>query len=235
MSDQLIELEELLPQLEFAMAANRLDDSAKRALEKLADAPRQAKRFEAFVATISSMGAPWIGSVRDSLKNAAYEADEVGKALQSASTSEQVRDASEEFLGTLKPAIANLERSVGTVWQRVVREQFEPFAGPGALLHRIPATQKLGERLLATAHKARSLSERRVEAEELAGAVAGLMAEKIELRDELRDVSEGQPEVDGFIDALVQNRATLRHLTPEVLKWLTTRDALDVFAVRSAD
>jgi len=235
MSDQLIELEELLPQLEAAMAANKLDDSAKRALEKLADAPRQAKRFEAFVLAISKMGQPWINLTRTALQDAVNEADEVGKALESANTSERIQDASDEFLDTLKPAIANLDRSVSSVWQRIAREQFEPFAGPGALLSKIPSTQSLGQRLLATAHRARALTERRVEAEELARMVAQLMSERGELRAELQEVSEGQSEVDSFIEALLHNEATLRHLTSDVLKWLTARDALDSFAVKAAD
>jgi hypothetical protein len=54
--DQLNELEDLLPKLSSAITAIRLDDTAKRALEELKDAPRQAKRFEAFVRAIQTLG-----------------------------------------------------------------------------------------------------------------------------------------------------------------------------------
>ncbi len=232
--DQLAEIEQLLPQLSSAMAARRLDDTAKRALESLKDAPRQAKRFESYVGAIETLGASKDGTVRGPLSSATKHAEEVGEALEAASDSSGVQDASTDFLTALVPAVGRLEVAVTDKWRTVVREQFEPLAGTGALLDMIPATRELGAKLKATAQCARNLAENRTPAEEFAQSIVKLMVDQEALRRQVQAASGGQPEVDSFLEALAANRATLRHMTPGVLEWLSTNDALGAFAVRAA-
>lgn len=235
-ADPLTEVEEeLLPQLSSAMDAIRLDDTARRALESLKDAPRQARRFEAFVSVAQTLGPTCSDVVRSPLYAAARQAEEVGEALEAATDSGSVQDAAADFLKSLVPAVGRLENAVGDAWRKVLREQFEPFAGTGALLEMIPATQTLGAQLKKAVLEARHLAEHRGAAEEFSAAVTRLMAEQAELRTKVQAASGGQPEVDSFLEALAQNRATLRHMTPGVINWLATNDALDVFAVKAAD
>jgi hypothetical protein len=233
--DQLEEIEELLPKLSSAMNAIRLDDTARRALESLKDAPRQSKRFEAFVGVIQTLGSTCDEFVRTPLYSAAKQAEEVGEALVCATDSSGVQDAAADFLSSLVPAIGRLENSLMDAWRKVVRDQFEPFAGTGALLEMIPATKHLGKELRTAALQARDLAEHRVAAEEFAAAISRLMGEQSGLRAKVKAVSGGQPEVDMFLEALTENKATLRHMTASVIAWLVDNDALDAFAVTAAD
>jgi hypothetical protein len=232
--DQLIEIEELLPQLSSAMAAIRLDDTARRALDSLKDAPRKARRFESFVAAIQTLGPGCAEAVRTPLYAAMRQATEVGEALEAATDSAGVQDASADFLQSLVPAVGRLEMAVSDAWRKVVREKFEPLAGTGALLEVIPATHALGAELKATVADARRLAENRVAADEFATSVSCLIEAQARLQEKVQAASGGQPEVDAFLDALTHNQATLRHMTPGVIRWLEDNDALDAFAVRAA-
>jgi hypothetical protein len=134
----------------------------------------------------------------------------------------------------LVPAVGKLELVITEAWRKIVQDQFDPLAGTGALLEVIPATRSLGGQLKTVASKARTLAEHRVPAEEFAATIASLMTSQAELRNQVQTVSGGRPEIDHFLEALTENTATLRHMTPGVIAWLSANEALDAFAVRAA-
>ncbi|MCA3757234.1 MAG: hypothetical protein IM669_06875 [Phenylobacterium sp.] len=232
MTDVLVELESLVPQMASGLEARRLHTSLGRASEKLVEVPRQARRFEALVDAALALGVASDVTASRSLREAAEEADEIGDLLEGAKSAEDLQYATQE-LPKLNQALTRLEGVVRQLWRQVVQTEFQSLVAVGDLLTRIERTRDLGERLAEVGRQAVGLAERNGPAEQLGPEIANLRQRRAALDLELHQLTDN-PEVDEFLGAVTRDSATLRHVTPAVSEWLERSNALDAFAVRGS-
>jgi nucleotide-binding universal stress UspA family protein len=232
MSDPLLELETLAPLIPAAIQAQRLEQALGRAVEKVAEVPRQAARFQALVEAAVRLGVANDTNARRPLQEAVEEAENIGDLLEGARTPEDLQYVSDDF-PKLVGALRSLDIVVRQYWRLTVSNEFQSLLSVGDLLTRIPGTQALGTRLRSISQEAQLLAERNPPAEQLAPEIQRLRNTRAQLDVELHQLSSN-PDVDAFITAVARDTATLAHVTPPVMDWLQRNDALEAFAVRGA-
>jgi hypothetical protein len=230
MTDPLVELETLVPSISAAIQARRLEHTLGRTVDKLADLPRQAARFEALVEASQVLGGAEKSSTKNLLDEAADEVDAIGKLLEEAQTPEELENIDREF-SSLAVALRGLDVSVRNLWQEKVQGEFQSLVAVGELLTRIASTEDLGNRLRSLGGDALALSERKPTAEQLSPEIQRLRARRAAVDKELHELT-GSPEVDFFLTAVTRDVATLAEVTPVVMSWLQNNDALETFVVR---
>jgi hypothetical protein len=230
MSDALVELEGLTDAIPAAIEARKLGTSLGRTVEKLVAIPRQARRFEALVEAAIALGVGKDEGAKRSLSTAVEEAEDIGDMLVKAKTPDDLQYATED-LPKLNQALLRLEGVVRQLWRNLVQTEFQSLVTVGAVLARIPRTEDLGRRLSAVGQEAQELAERNVAPETLAPQIQRLRETRTTLDAELQQLTDNE-EVDVFLGAVTRDGATLAHVTPAVIAWLTREEALDAFVVR---
>lgn len=230
MTDVLIDLEALAPNIAAAVEARRLGNSVGRASQRLADAPRQAARFGALIDAALALEALADANARRSLQQAVGEAEDIGEGLETASTAEDLQYVSEDF-PKFTGALGSLDNVLRQLWRQTVQSEFQSLISVGRVLGHIPKTLDLGARLQQVGHEAEALAERPPLAEQFAPEIARLRQSRAALDAELHQVTDNE-EVDAFLAAVTRDAATLAHVTGSVFEWLKRYGALEAFSVR---
>jgi hypothetical protein len=230
--DHLARLDELREPLKAAMATIRFGDAAVQASEALRAAQALGSRLEHIVAIGALIAARSEPDFMAKLRNVSVATSSLGSDLESNLDAESIKEVARDFKD-LNADIANLEITLQGIWQRRVQSDFLPLNGMGALLERIGDTKALGLKLRDFAERARQSIANRLPMPRLLSEVQELNALALVLRQELSQVSGGNIEVDAFLVALAEQKATLRHVTPAVNEWLVEHQSLDAFSVLS--
>lgn len=230
MSDPLMDLEALAPNIAAAVQARRLGNTVGRATQRLADAPRQAARFQALVDVALALGALADTNAKRSLQQVVGEAEDIGEGLQAARTAEDLQFVSEDF-PKFTAALASLDNVVRQLWRQTVQNEFQSLISVGRVLGHISKTADLGIRLQQVGQEAGAIAERPPPAEQFAPEITRLRKRRAMLDAELHQVTDNA-EVDAFLAAVTRDAATLAHVTAAVSEWLRRYGALGAFSVR---
>lgn len=225
--DALLNLETLLPDLPAAIGNRRLGDTLSQAMAKLHNADYQIDRIEALLTLSAELG---FGEAKDVLEEVLDAAYVTGEALEGAETAAQLDKALFSYEQTLIPSLNNLNRNLGQHWRTVVARQFEPMIAIGNLLSKIDAGSNLGAELAACGSRARATNDG-LGGRALLDHVQTLLAQREQLQQRRRE-ELGDGDIARFINALAEDRATIDLLTPEVMVWLNTHNALDKLKIR---
>ena len=231
MTDALDELERLLPELEPALERRRLGESLGRVVDALRDSDRHVRRFKAIleIARETEFSAePRQAEALSELMDAAEMAADGMLKAASADDLKIVQDDYAEFAKTMTKTDRD---GIRPHWARIVERDFKPLVAIGALLEKIEGVSDLGHRLVACGREADNSLARTPSMEALRDEIRRLREDRVALEAERASLTN-EPEVDAFLNALAQGRATLRTVTEKVRDWLEQNGALDSFSIR---
>jgi hypothetical protein len=223
-SDILEEAETLLVQLPDAVAQRRFGERLGEAVTVLKIADAQIARIQALLKTADLLGYGKVPQQREVIDEMVYWARHVGKSLEEADDSEDLRSAVFDFKDSLHKAIIALERGIHELWRTEAESKFQPLIALGELLCAINVANNLGSRLVQCGKAGLGSTNIGLATERLS-TIRKLLADHKTLQDE-RTNSLGDDEVSEFIKALADNRATLAMVSPKVHAWLSDHDAL---------
>ncbi|POF62923.1 hypothetical protein CFR73_01695 [Novacetimonas maltaceti] len=225
MTWSLKQVEDLLPQLPSAVERRKLGERLREAVQALRAAPQQIQRIRTLMelADVLECSSDLLDEVRDA-------ALEIGEELENVSDPEVLHTATDEYRRTLIPAVGRLEHALRERCRVFTAERFQPQVGIGKLLTQMHVPDNLGERLVACAQQGMQLATQGTVAEMLSGLRTRLAELDALQRERSTRIPDG--EVGGFIAALVEERATLAMVTPDVVQWLAEHGALEDFVVR---
>jgi len=229
MSDPLVELEQLLPQIAPAVERRHLGEILGQTVEKLRASDYVIKRFRAVLGisrTIDFKADPNQAAAESELIT---EGRNLASDLERAQTADDLRDI-QAIYGEFARSLANVERQIRSHWSRIVQREFRPLISLGTLLERIGSASELGKKLRRCGEEAIVIRES-VSADVLHTEIIRLRNLRASLDAERTTLSR-DPEVDAFLNALAEGKATLQMVTERVLVWLRQNDALNQFTVR---
>lgn len=226
--DQLEELESLLPRIGPAIERSRLGHSLVDAAEKLKDFPRHLRRLIAVIDIARETEFGITGSQATPLREVLREADLLADELQTVADSDALRVVSASYSDFVK-SLNNFERQLREHWTRTADREFTPLVTIGELLERLGVAVDLARRMITCGRDAQSFGSK--DAPDLREAILAVRRRRSELNRE-RSALTGNIEVDTFLDALANQRATLIDVTDGVRAWLASNDALSRFGVR---
>lgn len=228
MSDALVEAESLIAELPGAVSRRSLGERLTEAVTKLRNADHLIERITSLIRIARLIEFGKTGHQQSALEDATENALDVGERLSAASSAEELRSAIYDYEITLRDDVRRLETLVGDHWRAVARGQFQPLQGLGELLTRMNVEKDLGSRMTAFTNKA--LNSDQISAAQLLETIRVLRTEYETLQVE-RAAAIGTDDVGEFINALAENRATLKMVTPGVHAWLSEHDALDALEI----
>jgi len=226
LADTLLELRAILPSIGPALERRRLGESLSQIASVVRNADADMKRLDA-VLDLARLTAFPPEEMSDLIDDAQY----AGEALASATTSDELRSASDaygEFLRTLPRIGAQVVRH----WKNeVVAKEYRPLISFGLLLEKVDNLAALGREM-------RECGEAAVNTQigkwpELRDEVMRLEEQLSRLRRERAETVSAIPAVGEFLIAVGNGTATLALLTPPVLQWLDENGALESFRVIS--
>ncbi|MER8772645.1 hypothetical protein NKH63_28630 [Mesorhizobium sp. M0960] len=229
MTDVLANLEGLMDELPGAVDRRRLGDRLNQALTTLRDADLQVGRLAALFILADETEFGRTQEQQFLLSEVKREAWEVGGALETAETDNELRDAVWDYEKEFLKAVNALDRASRSWWSAFTASRFQPLVGFGDLLAKIDGVADLGQRLADCG--------RRAQAQGAGGSSVDFLASVREFITELdalqaeRVAAIGAGEVGDFLNALAERRATLNMVTPDVYDWLTKNQALERFKV----
>lgn len=230
MTDALDELERLLPELEPALERRRLGESLGRVVDALRESDPYIRRLKAILEiaheTDFSAEPRHAETLRELIETAKSAAEEMLKA-NTVDDLKVVQDEYKEFAKVMANADVH---AIRPHWAGIVARDFKPLGAIGRLLERIDGVSDLGHRLVECSRKADESVRSKASAEALRDSIRRLREERLELEAE-RDSLTNEPEVDAFLNALAEGRATLRIVTEKVRVWLDQNGALDSFSI----
>ncbi len=228
MSDALQELEQMLPEVPATVERRRLGETLDKTNERLSDADHQVHRLVALLEIAKETEFDTDSVQAEMLNELVAAARESADAMLEAETAEDLKEVQDAYSAFIK-ALANVERQLRPHWRGIVERDFKPLVAIGGLLQRIDATKDLGGRLISCGQDAeRSVAA--TTADLLREAIHRLRENRTQLEAD-RASATNEPEVDAFLNALAEGRATLRMVTERVRSWLEHNEALDTFAV----
>jgi hypothetical protein len=232
MSDKLIELEALLPQLPPAVERRQIGESLTRAAEKLRDSGRQAARLQAVLDIARETDFRSDAARKEDFDELLEETVALADDLERARTADDLRDACNVYDDFVKH-LSGLDRQLRAHWRHRAHEEFRPLIAIGELLMKLDVAAGLGRQLVECGREAIEVRDN-IPAEDLRGTIVRVRDRQRELEKE-RVAMTSDTEVDAFLVALAEGRATLRLVTARVRSWLDENDALDRFGIRPAD
>jgi hypothetical protein len=228
MTDNLLELEHLLPELPAAIERRRIGENLGKTATALQDAPRQIQRLTDVLTISRETGFDTDPSQAEAVKELITTAKDAATTMQEAQTADHLREVQDTYKDFVT-ALMNVDRQLRPHWRRIVQRDFTPLSAIGTLLERIDKTSELGRRLTTCGSEAEQLGDR-IPVETLRKAIQRLGKERAILEIERASVTK-EPEVDIFLNALAEGHATLRMVTDRVHSWLEQYDSLDSFAI----
>tara|TARA_R110001599_G_scaffold80524_2_gene217459 strand:- start:20290 stop:20988 length:699 start_codon:yes stop_codon:yes gene_type:complete len=222
------ELETLLPRLRPAVEQARFGQGLSKfenAAQSIASvAPELDALFEVALDTGFLKRESDAGLIDDIVVTAI----ELAEILEGARTDGDVEKALAHF-DRFESRISSAKVSIKRHWERRAADEFEPLRGYGRLLQRLPGLELLGAEYETFADSAkRSVASEKMS--DLRTAIASLNSRKAELEAE-RQRQIKHETIGDFLNALAQNSATLKDLSPEVLDWLNEQEALADFRI----
>lgn len=231
MTDALDELERLLPELEPAIERRRLGESLGRVVDALRDSDRHVRRFKAILEIARETEFSAEPRQAEALEELMDAAELAADGMIKASTADDLRVVQDEYK-KLTEAMTKTDRDgIRPHWERIVERDFKPLDAIGELLERIDGVSDLGRRLVECGRKADESVRSKPPAEALRDNIRRLREDRAALEAERASLTN-EPEVDAFLNALAQGRATLRTVTEKVRDWLEQNGALDSFSIR---
>lgn len=231
MSDALVELESLLPELPAAVDRRRIGENLGKTATALQEAPRQVQRLKAVLDIARLTGFDEDQSQKEALDELIDEADRIATAMLMAATADDLRAVREDYEDVLR-RIAAVDRQLRPHWRRRISRDFVPLIAIGRLLRGIGGISGLGDKLVSCGEDAQKSGDL-AGAEALREAIVRLQARRAALESE-REAIADDPEVSAFLNALASEQATLRLVTNRVRQWLENNGALDSFVVRAS-
>ena len=229
MSDKLVELEVLLPQIGPALERRRIGESLGRAVEKLREADRTIARFRAILDIANEtefdqepLQATTLGELLD-------DAEALTTDLEKARSAEDL-GLVEAMYGDFVKSLSRADRLLRGHWNRIAERDFRPLIAIGELLENIGIASHLGHHLRECGEEAIGIRES-LSAEQLRAAILRVRETRTRLENELTSMTKNV-EVDLFLAALADGRATLRMVTDGVREWLNRNGALDRFGIK---
>lgn len=229
MTDILPELEGLLPRIAPAREARQLGAILDKVAEKAADVERQGQRCQALVAMATALDGFSDAKVTAAAKAAIDAVRTTGDDLSTAVDVNGL-ELVLESLSDLANAVKDFDQTVRSVWADRSRTEYTSLIPVGQLLQHISGAEALGQDLAQLGARATALASRNQTATAMAPEIEQLEADRRSLLTRLKEVT-ANPEVETFITAVTQNRATLQLVTPGVLGWLSDRGALGAFKI----
>lgn len=231
MTDLLAELEQLHPLVASAKQSLALGSAVEKARKPVEQAPRHAALLAHLVACAKELDGLSDPGLRQRLEGAIDKAEDVGGALETAATADELEAVATDYPGVAAEIVRALD-SLRTRWTQIVARDFADLPAVGELLLKISGAETIGSDLKQIGQQAQALAATDPQAEQLAAAAAALRARRALTLDAMRAFT-GEAEVDAFLQGVIQQRATLELVTPRVLAWLKDHGALDAFRVRS--
>lgn len=231
MTDALEELERLLPDLEPSLERRRLGESLGRVVEALRESDRHIRKLEAILEIAEETDFSAEPHQAEALEELMDAAEVAADGMIKASTADDLRIVQDEYK-KLTEAITNTDvRGIRLHWARIVGRDFKPLVAIGGLLEKIEGVSGLGRRLVECGREADSSLRRKPPVESLRDEIRCLVDDRVTLEAERASLTN-EPEVDAFLNALAEGRATLRIVTETVRTWLEQNGALDGFSIR---
>ncbi|UEM07105.1 hypothetical protein JL101_029330 (plasmid) [Skermanella rosea] len=230
MTDALIDLEEMLPQLPAAVVQRRIGEGLGQTIEALRDASALIERLTALFAVAALTRFDVDPAQKDLLHDLEFAAEELGGQLISAASADDLRLVRDSYR-QMQLDLGRLEGQVRRHALSALQAEFRPLDVIGTLLKKIDGAAPLGQRLVTLA--AQGLQP--VPGETMAALyqrIQRMRRCRVALDAERQSFTE-DAEVDRFIDALAAQKATLRLVTERVRKWLDQHGALDRFELRA--
>lgn len=228
MSDRLVELEELLPEIGPALDRRRIGENLGRVVDKLQDADRTIARFQAIRDIATEIEFDSDPTQADTLNRLIEDAKGLAKDLEGARTAEDMAVVQATY-GDFNSSLANTDKSLRTHWRRVAQRDFRPLVAIGELLENIEIAVDLGQRLRQCGQEAIDIRDS-VPAERLSAEIRRVREIRAALEKERTSITK-DPDVDSFLNALADRTATLSMITDGIYSWLDENGALDRFAI----
>ena len=229
MSDKLVELEVLLPQIGPALERRRIGESLGRAVEKLREADRTIARFRAILDIANEIEFDQEPLQAITLGELLDDAEALATDLEKARSSDDL-SLVEAMYGDFIKSLSRADRSLRGHWNRIAERDFKPLVAIGGLLESTRIARDLGCRLRECGEEAMGIRES-LSAEQLRAAILRVREISARLENERTSMTRN-PEVDSFLAALANGRATLRMVTDGVREWLDQNRALDRFGIK---
>lgn len=230
MTDALVDLERMLPQLPAAVVQRRIGEGLGQTVEALRDAPALIERLEALLKVTGLTRFAADPLQKAMLDDLAFDAEEIGDRLITAASADDLRAVRESYR-QLQLNLGRLEGQVRRHALSALQSEFTPLDVIGTLLRKIDGAAALGQRLVTLAAEAlQSVPGETMAA--LAQRIERMRRHRVALDAERQSLVE-DAEVDRFIEALAAQNATLRLVTDRVRQWLDQHGALDRFELRA--
>ncbi|POF32612.1 hypothetical protein [Roseibium marinum] len=228
MSDQLVELETLLPKLGAAVEQRQIGDNLGRAADRLKDSDKLIGRLKAVLDIARDTNFNLDTGQAEALEELVEEARYLANGLENARTADNLHDIADSYSDFVN-SLARVDRQLRTHWRALASRDFKPLIAIGNLLTQLDVEADLGRRLMECGREATEVRDS-ISAEALRDTVIRVRNKRHEL-DEERVAFTSDAEVDEFLIALAEGRATLRLVTASVRSWLEENDALDSFDI----
>ena len=229
--DVLEELENLLPKVPAGVERRRVGAHLNSTLLVIKEIDGQIARLDGCIAVLREAGVARSRRINDDLNELLDEADDVARRMISAKVSDDVRAVAELYPKFVR-SLAIFERALRGEVRGVMEGEFSGLLAIGRVFESIDGTADLGLRIVSCAEEAYVCTET-VGIDQLASTIRRLRERRTALDSE-RDSKAETTEVGVFLNALVEQQATLRMVTAPVRQWLEDHGALDNFVVRGA-
>lgn len=231
MTDALDELERLLPELGPSLERRRLGESLGHVVDTLRDHDRHVQRLKAILEVAQETDLWAESRQEEALRELMDAAELAADRMLQAATADDLKFVKDVYIEFTK-ILANTERDiVKPHWARIVERDFKPLVAIGMLLEKIDGVSDLGRRLAECGRSADNSLASMLRVDTLRDEIRRLREERVLLEAE-RGLLTNEPEVEGFLNALAEGRATLRIVTEKVRDWLEQNGALDNFSIR---
>lgn len=227
--DNLVRLEEALPNLAAAQEQKRLGLALQQAQSALQAFEGQLAQFQ-FLGKATELLAEFLEPVRRDIEDVVDEVEELAAEMEEADSQHELYSISQSFPALAQKHIPRFHRAVLAMVGRYATKNISSLATLGKLLVKI-GEKEVGEKLQKLETDVRRLEH--VSAAALPGGIEAIETQRVATQAELTALAE-DPEVDAFLMALSRGQSSLTLVTPKVLVWLDKLNARDQFRVLSA-
>ncbi|CDZ54377.1 hypothetical protein [Neorhizobium galegae] len=229
MADALEELETLIPQLPSALERRFLGEGLSRVASQLGEITAAAQRLSDIFEIARMIGFGSVPEEVEKMDDLIEDANHLASLLVTADNASALQEI-ERHIPLFKTTIGNAVTAIKLRWRSQVAAEYRPFQSLGQLLSKIDQTSTLGARMVELNQEAAAtLSVTQVD--QFKAAIVKLIEKRAQLENEKTSFTADQ-QVDNFLTGLAQGQAKLRSVSPDVFRWLSEHDALDLFEVR---
>lgn len=228
MSDPLLELEQLLPQLAPALQRRKIGEHLGETVKALQDSKRHIRRLAALLKLDTLTRDATDGFEGEETRELKVTARSLAERMITAATAEQLRAVKDDYADFIKDLV-RAQRGITERWTRIVRRDFQPLTTIGEALSEILPGSDLGQRLRECGDRAVA-STRASDLGRLCDDIVSLQQQRKSLEGERTQMTT-DPEIDLFLNAIASGTAPLALVTDRVRTWLAEKGALGNFTV----